>query len=361
MSKAAELAKAGETLTNQPSGRKNLVTNGAMQVAQRSASVTGIGASAGYFTLDRWKISTAASAGRLTMTQTADGPSGFANCLKLDCTTADTSIAAGENLFIQHRFEGQDLQQIKKGTSDAESITLSFYIKANAVFTFGVELLDIDNTRQITKLFDTTTDWVRHTITFPADTTGAFDDDNARSLDINFHLHGGSNTTSGTLNTASWASTTNANRAAGIDSFYSNTDNNFFITGVQMEIGSQATNFEHRSFGEELALCSRYFQGTIGSGYFGVGRTAASSGSGSIMIQVPLTHEMRAAPTPSLSATTVTFAEPNAANFDVTSASIANAHNTARGGAYYINGTMTVAVGDNVFLSTNYIKMDAEL
>jgi len=230
-----------------------------MQVAQRSASVTGIGASAGYFTLDRWKISTAASAGRLTMTQTADGPSGFANCLKLDCTTADTSIAAGENLFIQHRFEGQDLQQIKKGTSDAESITLSFYIKANAVFTFGVELLDIDNTRQITKLFDTTTDWVRHTITFPADTTGAFDDDNARSLDINFHLHGGSNTTSGTLNTASWASTTNANRAAGIDSFYSNTDNNFFITGVQMEIGSQATNFEHRSFGEELALCSRYY------------------------------------------------------------------------------------------------------
>ena len=361
MSKAAELAKAGETLTNQPSGRKNIIINGAMQVAQRSASVTGIGASAGYFTLDRWKISTAASAGRLTMTQTADGPSGFANCLKLDCTTADTSIAAGENLFIQHRFEGQDLQQIKKGTSDAESITLSFYIKANAVFTFGVELVDIDNTRQITKLFDTTTDWVRHELTFPADTTGAFDDNNARSLDINFHLHGGSNTTSGTLNTASWASTTNANRAAGIDSFYSNTDNNFFITGVQMEIGSQATNFEHRSFGEELALCSRYFQGTIGSGYFGVGRTAASSGSGSIMIQVPLTHEMRAAPTPSLSATTVTFAEPNASNFDVTSASIANAHNTARGGAYYINGTMTVAVGDNVFLSTNYIKMDAEL
>ena len=124
-----------------------------------------------------------------------------------------------------------------------------------------------------------------------------------------------------------------------------------------MEIGSQATNFEHRSFGEELALCSRYYQGTIGSGYFGVGRTANSS----IMIQVPLTHEMRAVPSASLSATTVTFAEPNAANFNVTSASIANAHTTARGGAYYINGTVTVGVGDNVFLSTNYIKADAEL
>ena len=356
MSKAAELAKAGETLTNQPSGRKNIVTNGAMQVAQRSASVTGLGATAGYYTCDRWKF-TQLSAGRFTMTQTADGPSGFANCLKLDCTTADTSIASGENLALQHKFEGQDLQQIKKGTSDAESVTVSFYVKANAAFTFGVELYDNDNTRQITKLYNTTTGWVRHELTFPADTTGAFDDDNALSLDLNFWLHAGSDWAGGTLNTSAWASSTNANRAAGIGSFFSSTDNEFFLTGVQMEIGSQATNFEHRSFGEELALCSRYYQGTIGSGYFGVGRTANSS----IMIQVPLTHEMRAAPTASLSATTVTFAEPNAANFNVTSASIANAHTTARGGAYYINGTVTVGVGDNVFLSTNYINMTAEL
>ena len=263
MSKAAELAKAGETLTNQPSGRKNIVTNGAMQVAQRSTSETGLGAAAGYFTLDRWKIDTANSAGRFTMTQTADGPSGFANCLKLDCTTADTSLAASEHLLIYQRFEGQDLQQIKKGTSDAELITLSFYVKANAAFTFGVELYDLDNNRQITKLFDTTTGWVRHELTFPADTTGAFGDDNAASLNINFFLHGGSTVTSGTLNTAAWASNTNANRAAGIDSFFSSTDNNFFITGVQMEIGSQATNFEHRSFGEELALCLRYYQKTF--------------------------------------------------------------------------------------------------
>jgi len=257
MSKAAELAKAGETLTNQPSGRKNLVTNGAMQIAQRATSVTGFGASAGYFTLDRWRL-TQSSAGRLTMTQTADGPSGFANCLKLDCTTADTDIAAAENLVLQQKFEGQELQQIKKGTSDAELITVSFYVKANAVFTFGCELFDQDNTRQITKLFATTTDWVKHSITFPADTTGAYDDDNANSFDLNFWLHAGATWAGGTLNTAAWASSTNANRAAGVSSFYSSTNNNFFITGVQMEIGSQATNFEHRSFGEELLLCERY-------------------------------------------------------------------------------------------------------
>ena len=259
MSKAAELAKAGETLTNQPSGRKNLVTNGAMQVAQRSVSETGLGAASGYFTCDRWRTTSSGDAGRYTMTQTADGPSGFANCLKLDCTTADTSIAAGELFILTQRFEGQDLQQIKKGTSDAELITVSFYVKANAAFTFGVELFDGDNSRQITKLFDTTTGWVRHELTFPADTTGALNDDNTNAFQLNFWIHAGATYAGGTLNTAAWASNTNANRAAGIDSFFSSTDNNFFITGIQMEVGPVATPFEHRSYGQELALCQRYF------------------------------------------------------------------------------------------------------
>jgi len=264
MTKAAELAKMGEVLTNsQIGGRKNIIINGAMQVAQRSASVTGIGASSGYFTLDRWKINTGNSAGRLTMTQTADGPVGFANCLKLDCTTADTSIAAGEYLELQQIFEGQDLQSIGKGVAGAKEITLSFYVKANAAFTFGVELYDLDNTRQITKLFNTTTGWVRHEFTFPADVddgSSPFGDDNAGSMQVTFLIHSGSNFTGGTLNTTSWANATNANRAAGIDSFYSSTDNNFFLTGVQLEVGSVATPFEHASsFGEQLALCQRYF------------------------------------------------------------------------------------------------------
>ena len=264
MSKAAELAKWGEVSTNgQVSGRRNIIINGAMNVAQRSTSVTGIGAATGYFTCDRWLIETASSAGRLTMTQTADGPVGFANCLKLDCTTADTSIAAGEFLELQQKFEGQDLQSIGKGVAGAKEITVSFYVKANAAFTFGVELVDADNGRQITKLYDTTTDWVRHKLTFPADVddgSSPFDDDNASSLGLLFWLHAGATYTGGTLNTTAWADNTNANRVAGIDSFYSSTDNNFFITGVQLEVGSAATPFEHRSYGEELALCQRYLQ-----------------------------------------------------------------------------------------------------
>ena len=259
MSKAAELAKAGETLTNQPSGRKNIVTNGAMQVAQRATSVTGISAN-GYYTLDRFKIDNDASAGRFTMTQTADGPSGFANCLKLDCTTADTSIAAGEYLLIRQIFEGQDLQQLKKGTSDAESITVSFYVKGDQAATYVCELFDTDNSRTITQAFAVTTSWNRIILTFPGDTTGALADDNASSLSFNIWLHGGATFTGGTFASNTWASVTQANRYAGSrTSFFDSTDREFFLTGVQMEIGSQATPFEHRSYGEELALCQRYF------------------------------------------------------------------------------------------------------
>jgi len=263
MSKAAELAKAGETLTNQPSGRKNLVTNGAMQVAQRSASVTGLGAASGYHTLDRFSvdIGATASAGRYTMTQTADGPSGFANCLKLDCTTADTSIAAGEALFIQQRFEGQDLQQLKKGTSDAESVTVSFYVKGDQAATYTCELFDHDNSRAIAQSFAVTTDWNRIELTFAADTTDPLNDDNALSFELAFWLHGGSTYTGGTFSSNAWKDNVQNTRLSDSQtSFFDSTDREFFITGVQLEIGSQATNFEHRSFGEELALCQRYCQ-----------------------------------------------------------------------------------------------------
>ena len=261
MSRSRDNASA---VTTVPSGvGRNMVINGGMNVAQRSASVTGLGAANGYFTVDRWQIATGNSAGRFTMTQTADGPNGIsANCIKLDCTTADTSIAAGEYLILSQAFEGQNLQRIGKGVAGAKEITVSFYVKANAAFTFCCEVLDGDNIRQITKLFDTTTSWARHELTFPADVddgSSPLDDDNATSFNLSFWVHGGTDFTSGTLET-SWANVTNANRAAGIDSFYSSTDNNFFITGVQMEVGPVATEFEQEDIGTTLAKCQRYYR-----------------------------------------------------------------------------------------------------
>jgi len=268
MSKARQLADNGAALPN-----RNILINGAMNVAQRATSVTGIGASAGYFTVDRWFLETGNSAGRLTMTQTADGPVGHANCMKFDCTTADTSIAAGEYLLISQRIEGQNLQRIGKGVTGAQQVTVSFYVKANAAFTFGLELFDNDNSRQITKLFATTTGWVKHQITFPADVddgSSPFDDDNAGSLDVSFWLHAGSTYTGGTLNTASWANATAGNRAAGIGSFYSSTDNNLFITGVQLEVGPVATPFEHEDYNTTLQKCLRYYENNCDLGHFPV-------------------------------------------------------------------------------------------
>jgi len=296
MTKAAELAKMGEVITNdQIGGRRNIVINGAMKVAQRGTSETGVGAADGFFTCDRWGVYQGGTAGRLTMTQDSSGPSGFANSLKLDCTTADTSIAAGEYFAIYQRFEGQDVQQIKKGTSDAENITVSFYVKGNASATYAVELFDNDNTRQASQLFSVTTDWTRVVKTFTADTTGAFDDDNAQSLQLNFWIHAGSNLTSGTLN-QTFDSNTNANRAVGISSFFDSTDRTFFLTGVQIEVGSQATPFEHRSFGEELQLCKRYYNelsgGTSGTRLYSFNYNASYKG---YLFYFPV--KMRATPT----------------------------------------------------------------
>ena len=243
-------------------GRRNIVYNGAMKVAQRSASVAGLGAAAGYFTLDRWNMAiSAASAGRYTMAQVADGPAGFANCLKFTTTTADTSIAASELLILQQRFEGQDLQQLQKGTATSKQVTVSFYVKGNASATYTCEFNDVDNGRQIAQEFAVTTSWNRIELTFAADTSDPFDDDNARSLDLNFWLHAGSTYTGGTFSSNAWKdSVANTRVSDSQTSIFDATSRTFFITGVQMELGATATEFEHRSYGEELALCQRYYQ-----------------------------------------------------------------------------------------------------
>ena len=262
MSKAAELAKIGEVTTNsQIGGRRNLAYNGAMLVSQRSTSVTGIGAASGYFTLDRFKIAAANTAGRLTMAQVAitDLP-GFTKCIQLSCTTADASIAAGELLMLHQNLEGQDLQQLKKGTSDAEKVTVSFYVKANAAATYTFELADHDSTRKNSIEFSVTTGWTRVILTFDGDTTDAIDNDNTVGLQMFLWLHAGSTYTGGSHTDNVWHTTVNQTVGDNNTSFFDATSRTLFITGFQVEVGSQATPFENRSFGEELGLCQRYHQ-----------------------------------------------------------------------------------------------------
>ena len=277
MSKAAELANLIGNINAGGGGvNRNVIINGAMNVAQRGTSSTGLGASSGYFTLDRFKMVCNNTAGRFTMTQDSSAPDGFANSLKLACTTADTSIAANEEFGILYRMEGQDLQHFKKGTSSAYPTTLSFFVKGNASATYVAELMDSDNSsRHIGATFNVTTDWTRVEITFPGDTTGTLDDDNAASLDLQFFLHAGSNNTSGTLQT-SWGALAQTNRAVGISSFFDSTDRTFFITGVQLEVGQNPTEFEHEPFQRTLAKCQRYFFKSDEIQYGGYGSSSAA-------------------------------------------------------------------------------------
>ena len=263
MSKAAELANLIGNINAGGGGvNRNVIINGAMNVAQRATSATGLGSSdPSYQTLDRFRMNIGGtSAGRFTMAQDSSAPEGFANSLKLSCTTADTSIAADELLSLQQRIEGQNLQMFAKGTTSAKPYAVSFYVKGNASATYTCELEDGDNSRRVAKEFSVTTDWARVELSFPKDTTGAFDDDNALSLSLNIFLHGGSNFTSGTFSANTWESISNTTRLSDSQtSFFDSTDRTFFITGVQLEVGQNPTSFEHEPFERTLAKCQRYF------------------------------------------------------------------------------------------------------
>ena len=242
-------------------GRRNIIINGDYSIYQRAQQATGLGSGATYPTADRWVLN-GDTAGRLTMTAgTADAPaeSNVTVSCKLDCTTADTSIGADEYCLLQQRIEGQNLQHVKKGTSGARQLTASFWVKGNASATYALELYDADNTRQVSKSFSVTSSWSKVELTFPADTTGAFDNDANVSIYFQIWLHGGSSFTSGTLS-ETWTSVTNANRAAGISSFFSSTSNELYVTAIQLEVGDVATEFEILSYPEKLALCQRYFE-----------------------------------------------------------------------------------------------------
>ena len=262
MSKAAELANLIGNINAGGGGvNRNVIINGAMNVAQRGTSTTGLGGNgANYSTVDRFYTYANGTDGRFTMTQDSSAPDGFANSLKLACTTADTSIASAEQLLLAQVIEGQNLQHLNKGTSSALPVAVSFYVKGNASATYMCALIDNDNSRMSTKQFSVTTDWTRITINVPADTTGALDDDNAGSFNLNFYLHAGSNLTGGTYTASTWGASTDANRAVGISSFFDSTDRTFFITGVQLEVGQNPTEFEREPFDVTLRKCNRYFE-----------------------------------------------------------------------------------------------------
>jgi len=297
MSKAAELAALIGSQT--ALSNRNLIINGAMQVAQRGTSTASISSGDTYPSVDRFMLRVS-SAGTWTNSQSTDAPAGFSSSLKMDCTTADASLAADDNVQIQYRFEGQDLQQLNFGSASAKSLTLSFWVKATKTGTNIVVLYQDDGNDFIAKSYtvDSADTWEYKTITFSGNTLASITNDNTRGLIVQFFLAAGSNFQSGTLAT-SWAGYVQGNEAVGQVNHADSTSNNFYITGVQLEVGETATPFEHRSYGDELARCQRYFYAvnehtsTYDYPFFVASAFSTTQANGGISLPVP----MRATPT----------------------------------------------------------------
>ena len=276
-------------------GNRNVVINGAMRVSQRGTSFTGVTASA--YHLDRFQTELT-TLGTWTVTQESDGPDGFAHSLKYDCTTADASPASGDAFRLSYKFEGQDLQNLQKGTSSAKDCTLSFYIKSNKTGTGQFNIRDIDNNRGINKTYtiNAANTWEYKTITIQGDTTGAISNDNGSSFWLMWVFNSGTDNSSGTFNsdwhTWDW---TDIN-ASGTLAIGGSTSDYIQITGVQLEVGDTATDFEHRTFGDELARCQRYYYRHAGVGTNEICGVGISYDSDSIFMPVFFPVSMRAGP-----------------------------------------------------------------
>jgi len=283
---------------------KNLIINGDMSIAQRGTSSSSV--STGYNTLDRFNIIQSNSSANWDESQSTDVPTGqgFFNSWKL-LVSSGGAITGSQRTIVRQKFEGQNLQYLKKGTSSAESLTLSFWVKSSTTGTYICELRDNDNTRSISKSYtiNSASTWEKKTLTFAGDTTGAFDNDNSASLDIWWWLDAGTDYTSGTLQT-SWGARTNANSAVGQTNLGTTTNNEWYITGVQLEADTSASDFEFLPYDVNLQRCQRYFAKQTGGNAttLSMGTFYATNGW---LGYLKFTTTMRSAPSLSTSGTFV--------------------------------------------------------
>ena len=297
------LTKISNTVTSDSSSSsymfRNLIINGSMNIHQRGASVSGITASS-FNTADRWVVDIVNAFGTWTQSvELADAPtgSGLRKSLKMLCTTNVASPTAGNLIKIRQTIEAQNCNILKKGTPNAESFTVSFWVKSNVTGTYVVDVEDQTNSRLINNSYTIISSgvWEKKNITFSGDTTGALNNDNGVGLLLSFYLGVGSNYTSGSLQT-SWASNSTAgNKGVGQVNAASSTNNYWQITGIQMEVGNTPTSFENLPYEIQLMRCQRYYTSyTISQDY------NDGSNNGVIHRAYSLPVPMRIAPTPSV-------------------------------------------------------------
>jgi len=241
---------------------RNKVINGAMTVSQRATSKAMGNSENAYVCVDRFKF-TNVHDGAVTVSQSSTSPDGFGKSVKVDVTTADTNIITSQRLHIIHYIEAQDLQDLSYGTSGAKEARISFYVRSNKTGNYTFALNQADNSYKnisIQYTINSANTWERKSFVIPGDTAGVINDDNGTGIELYWWLAAGPTYTSGSLR-SDWTSYSNGDFAAGQGvNLLDSTSNEFYLTGVQFEVGDTVTSFEHRSYAEQLLRCKRYYQ-----------------------------------------------------------------------------------------------------
>ena len=329
-------------ITNNLSNR-NKIINGAMTVSQRNGtSAVQLSASEQYF-IDRWENDSGSSFDmKCDASQSSEAPEGFANSMKFDCDGV-SAVSGSHNGLITTFLEGQDLQDLKFGTSNAEDITLSFYAKSgsqNNGHVYGVFLgAYLNGTRNAqTKGFTVTSSWQRFTMTFAGTgtvTSTGINNNNSKGMQVAFSLAVGPDDDE---NYSTWTANSGLLGFTGQDNFFDNTSNELYITGVQLEVGSVATDFEHRSYGDELARCQRYYyQNYSGSqaGYYFLNYASTHR-----MMEIQHPVPMRTDPTPTITYHSDYSATPTAYHSTNLNYKAYVSGNYDTGGATHTSGTV---------------------
>ena len=353
-------------------GRRNLIINGAMMLAQRGTSST----VDGFATLDRFKTSSTGTDESPTQEQadvasgTTPYTSGFRKCFKLTNGNQTSGAGTNDRMEIQYMLEAQDVANSGWNYTSASSfITLSFWLKSSVAQAFFVRLQTQDGTAQRFK-FSTGSlsadTWTKITKTIPGNSNLQFDNDNGAGLRLSFYAFAGTGYSDSSA-TDTWAANEGGNRTSDMTStWYTTNDATLELTGVQLEVGPQATAFEHRSFGEELSLCQRYYQRWKGfSDHNGIG-AGRGNGTSGVFVSVNLIQCLRASPSitnagivvfragASSTSTTDTPSLTNASAFDTTACMFPMS-------VTGLSGITNNYGGYTVFLSSSDLRLDAEI
>ena len=350
---------------------KNLVQNGAMTVAQKGSLALGSGGTTTQIAVDRWKVGEGGGVSRFTVTQDTDSPTGFSNSIKIDCTTADTSVAGADYAALHQGIEAQNLQHLGYAAAGSLGTTLSFRVKSPKTGIHCVGLTQLDEERYYIREYTVASanTWETHSVYFPGDDDGTITNDTGEGLRVFFALHGaGANQGNGVANAWTvWPSSVIKYMTANQVNVFDDAANNFFLSGVQLEVGAIATDFEHEPFSVTLAKCQRYFfrLNDLDSSMAFMSGQAISATRTRAVIHLPVTMRNTAYGGITLALSDATHFSARAVNVAKAASGIA-AQGSAGGSAVYLDLTIaSTTAGDSILHESDtanaYVDFSSEI